>query len=231
MDPLAQFGAWLTEARRSEGRWSDALNLATATRDGRPSVRAVMLRGFDDDGLVFFTDEDSRKGRELVENPWAAASFAWAQANRQVQLEGPVARLAEEEAEIVFADRPADRRLPLWAWRQDAEVPGADELRRRLARCREDLAGGADRPSPLLGGLPAPSRDRRVLGGTARGPPRTGPLPAIGRGLVEAGPRSLRAGVLSDFLAEPCYIRTCCARKWAQGRPPPTSGRRAGRPR
>lgn len=142
VDPLAQFGAWLTEARRSEGRWSDALNLATATRDGRPSVRAVMLRGFDDDGLVFFTDEDSRKGRELAENPWASASFAWAQANRQVQLEGPVARLAEEEAEILFADRPADRRVPLWAWRQDAEVPGADELRRRLARCREDLAGG-----------------------------------------------------------------------------------------
>src|ERR1700737_1881815 len=147
-DPLALFGMWLTEARQSEGRWSDALNLATASAAGRPSVRAVMLRGFDGAGLVFFSDEGSRKGRELAENPWAAASFAWPQRNRQVQLEGPVTRLGDREAEILFAHRPGGV----------AKTPGATRARPR--RC-------SDRPAALLGGLSPESRRHRVLGRTA----------------------------------------------------------------
>jgi pyridoxamine 5'-phosphate oxidase len=142
-DPLALFRQWLADARQSEGRWSDALNLATTSAAGRPSVRTVMLRGFDEDGLVFFSDEGSRKGRELAENPWAAASFAWPQRTRQVQMEGPVSRLGDEEAEAIFANRPADRRLPLWAWRQNAPVADRAELERRLAETKRDRAGAA----------------------------------------------------------------------------------------
>jgi pyridoxamine 5'-phosphate oxidase len=139
-DPLALFGVWLTEARQREGAWGTALSLATTSATGRPSVRAVMLRGFDHDGLVFFTDDGSRKARELAENSWAAASFSWPQLRRQVQLEGPVSRLADDEADAVFADRPAERRLPLWAWRQDAPVADRAELETRLAERRQDLA-------------------------------------------------------------------------------------------
>jgi pyridoxamine 5'-phosphate oxidase len=141
-DPLAVFASWLTDARQAEGGWSGAMVLATATPDGRPSVRAVMLRGSDANGLVFFTDDGSRKGRELADNPWASAAFLWPQARREVQLEGPVTRLSDEEADAVFADRPADRRLPLWAWRQDAEIEDRAVLEDRLAQTRRDLAGG-----------------------------------------------------------------------------------------
>jgi pyridoxamine 5'-phosphate oxidase len=142
-DPLALFRQWLNEARKSEGPWSDALNLATTSAAGRPSVRAVMLRGFDDAGLVFFSDEGSRKGRELAENPWAAASFTWPQRKRQVRMEGPVTRLGDDEAEGTFADRPADRRVPLWAWRQDTPIADRAELQSRLAETKRDLAGAA----------------------------------------------------------------------------------------
>jgi pyridoxamine 5'-phosphate oxidase len=151
-DPLALFEAWLDEARRCEGGWGGALSLATASVAGRPSVRSVMLRGFDHRGLVFFTDEGSRKGRELAENPWAAASFAWPQRKRQVQLEGPVTRLADDEADGLFSERPAERRLPLWAWRQDATVADRAELENQLALCRQELdAATPGRPSYWVG--------------------------------------------------------------------------------
>jgi pyridoxamine 5'-phosphate oxidase len=140
-DPLALFREWLTEARQREGRWSDALVLATASAAGRPSVRAAMLRGFDDSGLIFFTDDGSRKGRELADNPWAAAAFLWPQGNRQVQLEGPVTRLGDEDADAIFADRPPDRRLALWAWRQDAEIGARADLEASLAATRSQMAG------------------------------------------------------------------------------------------
>jgi pyridoxamine 5'-phosphate oxidase len=142
-DPLALFGEWLSAARQREGHWSNALVLATATTTGRPSARAVMLRGFDDRGLVFFTDDGSRKGQQLADNPWAAAAFLWPEANREVQLEGPVTRLGDEETDAIFADRPADRRLPLWAWRQDAEITGRADLEASLAETRRQMA---DRP-------------------------------------------------------------------------------------
>jgi pyridoxamine 5'-phosphate oxidase len=143
VDPLALFGEWLAVARQGEGHWSAALVLATATATGRPSARAVMLRGFDDRGLVFFTDDGSRKGRELAENPWAAAAFLWPQAHREVQLEGPVTRLDDQETDAIFAERPPERRLPLWAWRQDAEITEPAELEARLAETRLQMA---DRP-------------------------------------------------------------------------------------
>jgi pyridoxamine 5'-phosphate oxidase len=143
VDPLALFGEWLAAARQGEGHWSGALVLATATATGRPSARAVMLRAFDDRGLVFFTDDGSRKARELADNPWAAAAFLWPQAHREVQLEGPVTRLGDQETDALFADRPADRRVPLWAWRQDAEITERSKLEASLAETRLKMA---DRP-------------------------------------------------------------------------------------
>jgi pyridoxamine 5'-phosphate oxidase len=142
IDPLSQLLAWLADARQVEGAWSDALSLATATTDGRPSVRAVMLRGLDRRGLIFFTDDGSRKGRELATNPVAAAAFLWPLGHREVRLEGSVTRLSDDEADSVFAARPVDRRLPLWAWRQGEPVREAGELRRRLDRATVALAGG-----------------------------------------------------------------------------------------
>ncbi len=146
VDPFAQLLEWLDQARQDEGSWSDAMTLATATPGGRPSVRAVMLRGIGRGGLVFFTDDGSRKGRELAANPWAAAAFLWPKHRREVRLEGPVSRLDDNQADAVFADRPLDRRLPLWAWRQGEVIPGADELPRRLDEATRRLSGPVGRP-------------------------------------------------------------------------------------
>jgi pyridoxamine 5'-phosphate oxidase len=139
LGPIAQLRRWIEEARTVEGNWSDALSLATATPDGRPSVRAVMLRAFDDRGLVFFTDEGSRKGTQLATNPVAAAVFLWPVRGREARIEGPVTRLPDDEADAIFAERPPDRRLPLWAWRQDDVVAQAADLRRRLDQVTTEL--------------------------------------------------------------------------------------------
>jgi pyridoxamine 5'-phosphate oxidase len=144
---LSPFEAWLAEARATEGPWSDALTLATATAEGVPAARAVMMRGLDERGVVFFSDEGSRKGHELADNPRAAAVFLWPGARRQVRLDGRVTRLSDAEADAIFATRPAETSLPVWAWRQDDVVADRDELVRRLEQTRAQR-GGADVPRP-----------------------------------------------------------------------------------
>jgi pyridoxamine 5'-phosphate oxidase len=144
---LAPFQAWLAQARASEGAWSDALTLATASPAGRPSARAVMLRGLDERGVIFFSDEGSRKGHELADNPLAAAVFLWPTGRRQVRLDGRVTRLSDAEADAIFATRPAGASVPLWAWRQDDVVDDPADLVGRLEAARAERGGG-DIPRP-----------------------------------------------------------------------------------
>ena len=127
-DPIKQFGAWFEEASLSEVPEVNAMALATATSDGRPSVRMVLLRGFDERGFTFFTNYESRKARELDENPAAALVMFWHELERQVRIEGRVERASEEESDRYFHSRPAGSRIGAWASPQSRVIPDREAL-------------------------------------------------------------------------------------------------------
>ena len=131
-DPMEQFRRWLGAARAATGVRDDTMILATATPEGRPSARAVLLRGLDAGGLVFFTDTRSRKGLELAANPRGALVFVWAPLERQVRVEGSVALVADEEADAYFATRPRGHRLAAWISHQSQPVDSRTELEHRM---------------------------------------------------------------------------------------------------
>ena len=144
MNPLQRVRKWFEEAAASGLIEAERMALATATPDGRPSVRIVLLKGIDEEGIRFFTNYGSRKGRELAANPRAAATLYWQPLHRAVRLEGPVERLSAEECDAYFATRPRGARLGAWASRQGA-VLEAD----LTARVRElDARFGDDVPRP-----------------------------------------------------------------------------------
>ncbi len=114
-DPFQLFADWFAEARESEPNDPDAMALATATPDGRPSVRMVLLKGHGTDGFAFYTNVDSRKGAELSANGRAALLFHWKSLRRQVRIEGPVGPVTDSEADVYFATRSRDSQLGAWA--------------------------------------------------------------------------------------------------------------------
>ena len=114
-DPHALFDAWFAEAKAGEPNDAEAMALATATADGRPSVRMVLLKGHDARGFVFYTNSESRKGGELAGNPAAALLFHWKSIRRQVRIEGIVTPASAEEADAYFASRARDSQLGAWA--------------------------------------------------------------------------------------------------------------------
>ncbi len=120
-DPVTLFARWFEEARATEED-PTAMALATAARDARPSVRTVLLKGFDARGLVFFTNLDSRKAHELAENPQASALFLWRSHERQVRVDGAVERVNDEESDEYFRTRPIESQLSVYASRQSAPV-------------------------------------------------------------------------------------------------------------
>ncbi len=132
-DPLALFHAWLAEAEAREPNDPNALALATATPDGRPSVRMVLLKHADADGFVFYTNLESRKGEELKANPEAAMLFHWKSLARQVRVEGPAEPVTDEEADAYFATRARGSQIGAWASPQSRPLEGRFELERRIA--------------------------------------------------------------------------------------------------
>jgi pyridoxamine 5'-phosphate oxidase len=127
-DPLAQFRQWFTEAQQASIREPNAMTLATATPDGHPSARVVLLKTIDERGIGFFTDYRSRKARELDSNPNAAVAFAWLEIERQVRIEGTVSRMGSDEAAAYFGTRPLGSRYGAWASVQSSVIPGRDWL-------------------------------------------------------------------------------------------------------
>ena len=128
-DPLEQFKRWFAEAVDAGVELPEAMMLATATPNGTPSARMVLLKGVDERGFLFFTNYESRKGRELAENPRAALVFHWPQVpRRQVLVSGPVQQLPEEESAAYFRTRPVGSRLAALASRQSTVIPGRDVL-------------------------------------------------------------------------------------------------------
>ena len=131
-DPVEQFRAWFSRALQTD-RQADAMALATATGDGTPSVRMVLLKSVDERGLVFGTNFESRKGRELDDNPRAAVTFHWVVLHRQVRAEGRVERCADEESDAIWNARPREARLAAAASRQSEPIPDRETLERAFA--------------------------------------------------------------------------------------------------
>lgn len=136
-DPIKQFASWFTAAIEQGIRDVNAVSLATATRDGHPSVRIVLLKGFDHDGFVFFTNYESQKGRELAENPRAALGFYWIEMDRQIRITGAVGKTSREESERYFHSRPVGSQLGAWASRQSQVLDARRILEARLAQMTE----------------------------------------------------------------------------------------------
>src|SRR3954467_13617167 len=116
-DPIKQFSNWFTAAIEARIRDVNAMSLATATAAGRPSVRIVLLKGFDQDGFVFFTNYESEKGRQLAANPFAALGFYWIEQDRQIRIAGEPVKTSREESERYFHSRPLGSQLGAWASR------------------------------------------------------------------------------------------------------------------
>jgi pyridoxamine 5'-phosphate oxidase len=150
-DPLAQFERWFGEALAAGLPEPNAMTLATATPDGRPSARVVLLKGFDARGFVFFTNRHSRKGRELAANPHAALAFFWPELERQVRVEGVVTPTSDDESDAYFASRPLASRLGAWASPQSEVIAGRDVLDHNLAELAARFGGDVPRP-PHWGG-------------------------------------------------------------------------------
>ncbi len=150
-DPLALFAAWFEEALAAEVAEPNAMTLATADADGRPSARVVLMKGFDARGLSFYTNLESRKGRELLANPRAAVAFWWPPLERQVRFEGAVERVDEAEADAYFAVRPRGSRLGAWASPQSRPIEGRAVLDARLDAATA-MHPDADVPRPPFWG-------------------------------------------------------------------------------
>jgi pyridoxamine 5'-phosphate oxidase len=149
-DPVVQVRAWLDEAGSTSSR-ADAMVVATSTPDGRPSARVVLLRGLDERGLVFFTNRESRKGRELAGNARAAAVLHWWELGRQVRVEGAVDEVAPDESEAYWRTRPRGSRVAAWASPQSRPLSGREELDARVAEAEERFAD-EDVPLPSFWG-------------------------------------------------------------------------------
>lgn len=145
-DPIKQFGNWFTAAIEAGIRDVSAMSLATAAADGKPSVRIVLLKGFDQDGFVFFTNYESQKGRHLESNPHAALAFYWIELDRQVRIDGPAEKTSREESERYFRSRPIGSQLGAWASRQSEVIDGRRVLDARMAEIAERFGSG---PVPL----------------------------------------------------------------------------------
>ena len=151
-DPFEQFRVWLDDALRTDGIVEpNAMTVATAGTEGRPSARIVLLRQWDSRGFVFFSNYESRKGAELIVAPHAALLFWWGALERQIRIEGTVERILEVESDAYFATRPRGHRLSAWASHQSAAVESRDVLQRAMHDAEERFPGDVPRP-PFWGG-------------------------------------------------------------------------------
>ncbi|HEY1109612.1 MAG TPA: pyridoxamine 5'-phosphate oxidase [Opitutaceae bacterium] len=146
-DPYRQFEKWFQEAEAAKIHEPNAMTLTTATRDGRPSARTVLLKGFDGRGFLFFSNYESRKGRELEGNPHAALVFPWLILERQVIVEGTVSKVSREESETYFHSRPRASQLGAWVSQQSSIIAGRSVLEQSM-KALETKYAGQDVPLP-----------------------------------------------------------------------------------
>lgn len=136
-DPILQFSKWFKEAMEAEVPEANAMILSTAGTDGRPSSRVLLLRSFNEKGFVFYTNYYSRKGKEIMENPWASMLFFWPSLERQIRIEGKLEQQSSEESEIYFNSRPRESKLGAWVSEQSKEIKDRKEIEVKL----EEISG------------------------------------------------------------------------------------------
>jgi pyridoxamine 5'-phosphate oxidase len=151
-EPFSLFGRWLQAARDAEVPEPNAVTLATASKDGTPCARMVLLKSFDADGFVFFTNYGSAKAHELQDNPRAALCFAWLPLERQVRVAGSVTKVSRDESEAYFRSRPRGSQLGAWASEQSTVVTGRAVLEARLAELAAEYEGREIPAPPYWGG-------------------------------------------------------------------------------
>jgi pyridoxamine 5'-phosphate oxidase len=159
-NPLDQFKTWMQEAIAAKAEEPTALTLSTADAHGRPSARVVLLKGVDVNGFVFYTNYESRKGKQLLENPFAALTFFWPVLERQVRIEGRVERVSPETSDAYFHSRPRGSQIGAWSSPQSQPIPNRstlEQLEREYAAAYENLAA-IPRPAHWGGYIVRPER-------------------------------------------------------------------------
>ncbi len=151
-DPMQQFDQWMKEALAAEVPEPNAMTLATVGSDLRPSTRVVLIKGYDAAGVVWFTNYDSRKGRQLAGNPYAALQFHWVELERVVRIEGLVSKVSDAESDAYFQSRPLDSRIGAWANPQSQVIPGRSVLVANAAKYGAQFMLQPPRP-PHWGGF------------------------------------------------------------------------------
>ena len=151
-DPIEQFRKWLDEALAANLHEPNAMTLATAAPDGRPSARVVLLKGYDERGFVFYTSYEGRKSRELEENPRCALVFYWSELERQIRIEGRARRVSEEESDAYYGSRPRGSRLSAWVSAQSRPVEDRGALEKRLWELEAEYEGREIPRPPFWGG-------------------------------------------------------------------------------
>lgn len=145
-DPAKQFDQWLEEAIQAGVPEPTAMTLATIAENNRPSTRPVLVKGYDERGIVWYSNYESRKGLELEGNPWAALQFHWVELERVVRLEGKVAKISPEESDVYFASRPLNHQIGAWASPQSRVIPSRAMIEKAEKKYEAEFHGQAPRP-------------------------------------------------------------------------------------
>lgn len=138
-NPYLQFKKWFEEAAQTQPIEPNAVAIATSTLDGKPSLRMVLMKSLDENGLVFFTNYESRKGQEVMVNPRAAALFYWDVLEREARIEGIISRISEQESDAYFATRPRDAQIGAWASKQSTVIPSRAYLDEEIRRYQDQF--------------------------------------------------------------------------------------------
>ena len=171
-EPFALFEQWFSEAGQSEPNDPNAMALATIDTSGLPDVRMVLLKGVDPRGLVFYTNEESAKGRQIAASPRAAALFHWKSLRRQIRLRGPVALVGDEEADAYFRSRPRDSRIGAWASQQSRPLESRFALEKAIAYYAAKFGVARSSTPALLARLLFDASRDRILARPALSPAR-----------------------------------------------------------
>ncbi|MDQ6755664.1 MAG: pyridoxamine 5'-phosphate oxidase [Bacteroidota bacterium] len=151
-DPLKQFRQWWNEAIESKVEEVNAMTLATSNKNGMPSARIVLLKGFNEKGFIFFTNYESRKGKELKENPHACLVFFWKELERQIRIEGAVKKLGDKESDEYFIIRPEQSRISAWSSPQSQVISGREVLENNFTKYLQQFSEGTILRPPNWGG-------------------------------------------------------------------------------
>ena len=153
LNPISQFSVWWEEAVNSEVLEANAMTLATATKSGIPSARTILLKGYDEKGFIFFTNYNSKKGKELIDNPNASLLFFWKELERQVRIEGTVTKISEEDSDTYFVSRPYESKIGTWSSPQSDVINGRQVLEDNLQRYKDKFTDENVPRPPHWGGF------------------------------------------------------------------------------